>query len=165
MCDHRIREAKRRRKEIYIALIDFKNTFGSLSHKAIIDALRTIGAGDAYCALIQDIYSNSKTSLLTAEGLSDAFDVLCGVKRGCALSSILFILTVDVIIKAIQRARKTLHSLMYADDEVVIEDSPADLQRSLDTLVNISEKLGLSIDPKQVRHNEHQTRPAIMCSY
>lgn len=87
-------------------LVDIKNAIGSIPHEAIVDALRSLGAGDLICDLVNDIYTNAKTCLLTSEGLSDAIDVLCGVKQGCALSSILFIVAIDPILKAIQRGSR-----------------------------------------------------------
>lgn len=149
MLEYRIRVAKKLKKEICILLVDIKNAFGSIPHKAIIDALRAIGAGELICDIVNDIYTNAKTCLLTSEGISEAIDVLCGVKQGCALSSILFIITIDPILRAIQRGRDGLHNLSYANDEAVIEDNEEDLNTSIEILVNTASKIGLSLNPKK----------------
>lgn len=98
-------------RELYVLLIDIKNAFGSIPHKIIIAALKAIGSGDDYCSLISEIYLDLKTHLLTAEGLSDLIDILCGVKQGCAPSSLLFILAIDPILKRIQGNRDSIHAL------------------------------------------------------
>lgn len=49
------------------------------------------------------------------------------MKQVCALSSVLFILTIDPIITAIQRARESIHNLNYADDQAAIQDNAEDL--------------------------------------
>lgn len=91
---------------------------------------------------------------MTAEGISEAIDVLCGVKQGCALSAILFILTIDPVLKAIQRARVDIHNLTYADDQLIIEDSPAALRDSINILVATAAKVGLTMNPKKC-HSLH----------
>lgn len=116
--------------------------------------LLILGVGNLYVDLISNIYTGTSTCLLTAEGLSDAIDILCGVKQGCALSAILFILTIDQVLKAIQRARADIHNLTYADDQLIIEDSPAALTQSIDILVETAAKVGLSLNPKKC-HSLH----------
>lgn len=81
-------------------------------------------------------------------------DVLCGVKQGCALSSILFIIAIDPILKAIQRGREDIHNLSYADDEVVIENCKEDLENSISILVETAGKIGLSVNPRKC-HSLH----------
>lgn len=41
-------------------------------------ALKGVGITNEYYPLIENIYRNLKTFLLTAEGLSDLIDVICG---------------------------------------------------------------------------------------
>lgn len=161
MLEHRIRVAKKLIKEICILLVDIKNAFDSVPHRAIVDALRSLGAGDIICDLVTDIYTNAKICLLTAKGLSEAVGVLCGVKQGCALTSILFILAIDPIFKAIQRNHEGIHNLFYADDEVVVEDSKDDLEDSTNILVETANMIGLTVNPKKCYslhiRNDHKT--------
>lgn len=74
--------ARQLKKELCILLVDIKNAFGSTPHRAMVDALVNIGVGYLYVDLISDIYTGTSTCLLTVEGLSDAIDILCGVKQG-----------------------------------------------------------------------------------
>lgn len=149
LLSYRIKQAKRKKKELFILLIDIKNAFGSIPHRIITAALNAIGVGNDYCDLISDIYSELKTHLLTAEGLSDLVDILCGVKQGCALSSLLFILALDPLLKRLQRNRDSIHTLSYADDMGVIEDNLQDLMDSIQALVDCAARIGLSINPKK----------------
>lgn len=131
----RIKQAKKKKKELFILLIDIKLAFGSIPHRIITAALKAIGVGEDYCGLISDIYSELKTFLLTAEGLSDLVDILCGVKQGCALSSLLFMLVIDPLLKRLQRNRDSIHTLSYADDMGTIEDNLQDLLDSIKALI------------------------------
>lgn len=64
------------------------------------------------------------------------------------MSSILFIIAIDPILKAIQRGQSGIHNLLYADDEVIIEDSVDDLNESIKFLTDTASKIGLSVNPK-----------------
>lgn len=146
---YRIKQAKRKKKELFILLIDIKLAFGSIPHRIITAALKAIGVGEDYCGLISDIYSELKTFLLTAEGLSDLVYILCGVKQGCALSSLLLLLAIDPLLKRLQRNRDSIHTLSYADDMGIIEDNLQDLLDSIKALIECAAQIGLSINPKK----------------
>lgn len=115
----------------------------------MLRALRMIGVEEDLCQLIADIYSNLQTFLLTAEGISDLVDIICGVKQGCALSAILFLLAIDPIITMILRGRDGCHILSYADDMGVIEDTKEEMNRSIEVLVNAASRIGLTINAKK----------------
>lgn len=122
MFEHHIWTTKKLKKEPCIILVDIKSAFISIPHHAIVDALLSLGAGNEICQFVNDIYTNTKTCLLTSEGLSDTINVLCDVKQGCAPSSILFIVAIDPILKMVQHSCPGLNNLTYMDDEVIIED-------------------------------------------
>ena len=60
-----IGEARKQRKErfAFLTSLDIKNAFGSVSHKAIFDALEQSGAPPELVEYISYAYSNSQTPL------------------------------------------------------------------------------------------------------
>ena len=48
---------------------------------------------------IRAIYANSMSTVRTSEGLTDWFDITSGVRQGCVLSPLLFIIYMDRITK------------------------------------------------------------------
>lgn len=106
------------------------------------------------------------TSLLTDAGLSDLIDVMCGVKQGCALSSILFLLAIDPIVKRVQRNRDATYTLVYADDMGVIEDKIEEINKTINAIVETANELGLQINPKKcyslhINNNHQNTSPTV----
>ena len=150
----RIQNCRRNKKELCIMLIDIKNAFGSVPHSAIFEALKTSGAGDHFTELITNMYDDNSTQLLTSEGLSDPIDVKVGVKQGCPLSGPMFNLAINPIFQIIQALRDEYHVLGYADDLVIFEDNPEQLQFAIDKLAQFTRKIGLDINPRKC-HSIH----------
>ena len=87
-----------------------------------------------YKALLS-IYENVCYSVIINGKLTEWFDVNCGLKQGCSLSSILFNLYInDLIIKinsldiGIDIGGEKVGILAYADDVVLIAESENELQ-------------------------------------
>ena len=93
-----------------------------------------------YKALLS-IYDNVRCSVRINGKLTEWFDVNCGLKQGCSLSSILFNLYInDLIVKinsldiGIDIGGEKVGILAYADDVVLLAESENDLQILMDEL-------------------------------
>lgn len=156
----RINEARRLQKAICTLLIDIKNAFGCLPYEAILEAYRSYGVGHKYLGVIKDLYTDNFTQLLTSAGLSDLIPIILGVKQGCPASGPTYNITVNPLYPLVLALHERLHILGYMDDTVIVEDSPAALQATLDKIVAFARKLGLSINPDKCR-SIHISPPAL----
>lgn len=130
----KLQEARVKHSDLCIVSLDFSNAFGSVPHASVFAALESYGAGDTFSKLIRDIYSEGSTCLLTADGASEFTDIKEGVKQGCPLSGILLNLTIDPILKRIQGDSPEFEALAFADDVLLFGNSPAELQRHIDSV-------------------------------
>ena len=82
---------------------------------------------------------------------SDLFQVGVGLRQGCALSPILFVIYMDRIsrrsrgVEGLQVGDLKIASLLFADDVVLMASSAVDLQHSLDQFVAECEAAGMRI--------------------
>ena len=86
--------------------------------------------------------------------LSHSFD--CGVRQGCVLSPLLFNLYINEVPKLLENEcvnpfilpyGKLLSYLMYAHDlKIILSQTAAGLQNSLDILLKFCSKWGLSVN-------------------
>ena len=108
--------------------------------------------------IVGDIYTQASTTIKTPEGTTGPIPVLAGVKQGCPLSSILFNLTIEPIIRAIQEASTTpecrvsiantnISVLAYADDLVILAKTPEGLDKLLATASEQADHLLLNFKP------------------
>ena len=67
---------------------------------------------------VQSLYICSQAAVRTREGETDWFEVKCGLRKGCVLSPLLFIIFMDNIMKQANQEANGMEELMCADDLV-----------------------------------------------
>lgn len=147
LLDQKIKHSRRKKRDVFVILIDMKNAFGSIPQEAVIAALEKYGAGSNLTNLIKQMDEGAKTQLLNLQGLSDPLDIKIGVKQGDPLSGYKFILGINPIFDIIQNNRRALHCLGYVDDIDIIEDSEEDMMATIQQVVEFTRKLGLELNP------------------
>lgn len=144
---HRLDAARTGGADLCAALLDFTNAYGSVTHQALLAALRGAGAGDHFTDLIGDLYTNNRTCIIAAEGTTQPIPIQAGLRQGCPLSGLLFNLVVDPIIRDVQGSDEDHNVLAYADDLTVLATSPEALQMRIDRVEELSTSLGLTLNP------------------
>ena len=71
---------------------------------------------------LQSLYICSQAAVRTREGETDWFEVKCGLRQGCVLSPLLFIIFMDYIMKRANQEENSIEELMFADDLVLIAE-------------------------------------------
>ena len=85
-----IETRKVKKKSTYAAFIDFRKAYDSVNRNILSEKLKNKGIhGKMYNAL-KVIYDNVGCTVRINGKLTDWFNVGCGLKQGCSLSSILF---------------------------------------------------------------------------
>ncbi|KAL8561120.1 hypothetical protein ACOMHN_033703 [Nucella lapillus] len=79
---------------------------------------------------IRAIYANSRSAVRTASGTSDWFPVTSGVKQGCNLSPLLFVIYMDQITKEANPDPEALNELMFVDDQAMMNNDKIQLNES-----------------------------------
>ena len=65
-----LQDSRRRKREVSVAWLDLKDAFGSVPHPVLLESLRLAGLRGTTLAAIQDIYTNSFTSVKTSSETS-----------------------------------------------------------------------------------------------
>ncbi|GFT35317.1 transposon TX1 uncharacterized 149 kDa protein, partial [Nephila pilipes] len=112
--------ARRSHTESFLIWLDISNAFGSIPHNILFSAMSSVGIDQDFIHLIQKLYSNSSTQIITNQGLTDPIPLQCGVKQGCPLSGALFNLAINHILIAIQNKSDSHSILAFADDLVLL---------------------------------------------
>jgi hypothetical protein len=124
-----IADACRRRKKLYLAALDCRDTFGSVSHQLMGINSEKIGIPRRLKNVIQDSYKNTQVRIYSNGSASEPIDILKGVKQGCPLSPLLFNLCVDPIITYLRKNEndwyvanklKSTAIQAYADDMILV---------------------------------------------
>ncbi|GIY44232.1 retrovirus-related Pol polyprotein from type-1 retrotransposable element R2 [Caerostris darwini] len=143
----RFEDARTTKKELCLAWLDVTNAFGSIPHCAIDEALCAAKVGDTFRNLVNFVYEDCGTRLLTSEGLSPHIKIGAGIKQGCPLSGLLFNLYIDPVLRRVRSNSNCHNVLAFADDIALLEDSPSSLQNSIDIVFDLLHSIGLRLNP------------------
>ena len=150
-------------KPIYIAFIDYRKAFDSVSHQKMSQTLLDMGFPAHIVALIQSLYSSQQASVQVAGELTEKFDVKRGARQGCILSPALFNTYSEQIMRNAMADNQTgtsiggrkISDLRYADDVAILAESKEGLQSILQKISNESKlfDLHMKIECKEDQSN------------
>ena len=87
--------------KFYTIFVDFHNAFGSLNQDYLIRTLLNSDIAKGYCEIIVDIYQDSHFQVICGKELTKEFLLTKGMKTGCPLSAVLFIIDLDKSLKEV----------------------------------------------------------------
>ena len=118
---HSLRISQNRGNKAAIFLFDFAAAFPSIARCFIWIALEAIGLPKCVSEAIMALYKNNCHFIRTSSGLKYVFTALAGVRQGCPLSSLIFILVTDCINRCLGAflGQKDLLRA-YADDIAIV---------------------------------------------
>ena len=144
---------QRKKGALYLCFVDFRKAFDSVNHKILLNKLATYGISGNFLNIISSLYSKVKSCVRGKNGLTDLFPCSRGVRQGCVLSPILFALFLNDLSSRIAESSAgvpfgddTIHTLLYADDLVLLATSPADLQSQLDELHSFTSSVNMEVN-------------------
>ena len=108
---------------------------------------------------IRAIYANSRSVVRTSSGTSDWFPVTSGVRQGCNLSPLLFVIYMDQITKEANPDPEALNELMFADDQAMMNNDKTQLQEHIDQLNESCETYSMKISTSKTEVMTVSKRP------
>ena len=141
-----------------INFIDFQKAFDSIHRESLWRILQAYGIPPKIITLIKMFYVNFECSIILENTITEAFPVKSGVRQGCILSPILFLVTIDLVMRQTASLRthgiqwtifSHLQDLDFADDIAILSSTTTHLQEMSDDLIMNSKKTGLNISKKK----------------
>ena len=140
--------------------IDYSKAFDTVSTKAIISALELYGFGEYFLKWIKILLTNRTSCVRNGGYISQEFNMERGVRQGCPISPVLFILTSELFaasvradsnIKGIRlpNSQKFLKILQYADDITLLIRDLIDFREVLSRIKLFSKFSGLELNVKK----------------
>ena len=138
--------------------LDFKKAFDAIEWDFIDNCLKKFNFGPDIQNWFKVVYNNVNSCVLNNGYASEFFSLERGVRQGCPLSGLLFVIGIEILaktikndagIKGIKVGEKEIKVSLYADDTTVFVrdlDSIAHLLSLLDKFKNLS---GLEINTKK----------------
>ena len=151
-----IGESYRNGKPLYVAAIDFAKAFDSIKRESIVKALQKYKCHPKIITVLAELYTEDSTTLMMNGRQVGEVEVRSGIRQGCTLSPLLFILVVNYIIDEMVELRDGFKNekmfipvLFFADDGLLISQNEYELGRMIGRLVEAAEKVGLMVNKEK----------------
>ena len=162
-----------KRERVYCAFIDYKKAFDLVDRSSLWGKLLKNNVDGNFFRVINHMYKQAKSCVISDSKKSDVFDCNIGVRQGENLSPILFALFlndfneficekfqgIDILPRKIDSALDEngfdvyfkLFTLLYADDTIVLAQSESELQLALDALSQYCKKWFLHVNTSKTK--------------
>ena len=109
-------------RNIYFCFTDYAKAFDCVNHKKLQKILKEVGTPDHLTCILRNLYAGLEATVRTGHETTDWFQIRKGVCQGCILSSRLFKLYAECIIRnagldeaqpGIKIARRNINNLRY----------------------------------------------------
>ena len=94
-----IKNAREFQKNIYFCFTDYAKAFDCVDHNKLWKILKEMGIPDHLTCLLRNLYAGQEATVRTGHGTTDWFQIGKGVCQGCILSSYLFNLYAEYIMR------------------------------------------------------------------
>ena len=99
-----------------LILFDFEAAFPSLSQEFLMNSLQAVGLPPGIMQVIKFLYQNNECVIKLKGELFDGLPLTSGVRQGCPLSPLLFVVEIDILLRRLQRLFPGSLARAFADD-------------------------------------------------
>ena len=140
---------------VFINFIDFEKAFDSIHRETLWKIMELYEVPSKILNTIQKLLENNEICVVNNGLQSDWVRIESGVKQGCGMSSFLFLLVLDWVMRNSVEGKNTglrwkfmskLEDLDYADDIALLSSKFSDLQDKTTAIKEWAEKAGLKIN-------------------
>ncbi|KAK3517264.1 hypothetical protein QTP70_001756 [Hemibagrus guttatus] len=136
---------------VHMCFVDLEKAFDCVPHGILWEVLWEYGVCGPLLRAVQSLYNRSRSLVRIASCKSDLFPVHVGLRQGCSLSPVLFIVFMDRIsrcsqgLEGVRFGDYRISLLISADDVALLAPLSLDLQHALGCFAAECEVAGMSV--------------------
>ncbi|KAK3538840.1 hypothetical protein QTP86_015967 [Hemibagrus guttatus] len=136
---------------VHMCFVDLEKAFDRVPRGILWEVLWEYGVRGPLLRAVRFLYNRSRSLVRIASCKSDLFPVHVGLRQGCPLSPVLFIVFMDRIsrrsqgLEGVRFGDHRISSLIFADDVVLLASSGLDLQHALGRFAAECEAAGMRV--------------------
>ena len=86
-----------KKQQAYLLFLDFEKAFDKLDHKFLFNTLHKFGFQKNFIQWIKTLYTDIQSCILNNGYTSPYFQIMAGIRQGCPISALLFIIAVECL--------------------------------------------------------------------
>ena len=139
---------------LYINFIDFEKAFDSIHHPSLWHIMSLYGLPSKVINIVKDMHANNLCCVRHEGQHSEWFQVKTGVRQGCIISPLLFLIIIDYVMRTAtaDKPRGLVWGLFhhledsdFADDLALLAHTHSDIQEKTDRVASTAKNVGLKI--------------------
>ncbi|KAK3558549.1 hypothetical protein QTP86_019017 [Hemibagrus guttatus] len=136
---------------VHMCFVDLEKAFDCVPRGILWEVFWEYGVHGPLLRAVRSLYNRSRSLVRIASCKSDLFPVHVGLRQGCPLSLVLFIVFMDRIsrrsqgLEGVRFEDHRISSLIFADDVVLLASSSLDLQHALGCFAAECEAAGMRV--------------------
>ena len=143
-----------------ITFIDYEKAFDNIKISYLMETLKNFGFGETFQTWIKIMYTNISSCVMNNGFSSIFFPLSKGVRQGCPLSALLFILVVETLaieirnnpqIVGVKFQDKEVKISLLADDTTIFTEDVRSLQIALNVIKSFKNASGLRINQSKTK--------------
>lgn len=149
---------KERNQSGALVALDFAKAFDTLSKTSIMQALETFNFGPRFITYIKTSMAETESCILNGGWMSERFQTERGIRQGCPLSPLLFIVAVEILavkirnckeiqgITTLNQQRNARKIIQFADDTTLTMRDEKDIRKAIDIIEQFQGISGLKLN-------------------
>lgn len=147
------RHAKEHNKKLWALFLDFHKAYDSVLHHDLSDTLNFYNFNANFRTLITNILEGAEMQIITNYGLTDPFIVKKGVRQGCPLSPLLFVIYINPLLDYLdvdnlgyKIGNTTISSNAFADDIAALTENFEDMKKQFQKIRTFTKVYNLKLN-------------------
>jgi hypothetical protein len=145
--------------DVYICFVDFEKAFDRVNWVKMMEVLKSLNVDWRDRRMISQLYMKQEAVIRIADGDSEPGIIGRGVRQGCPLSPLLFLIYAEMMMvealegveEGIRVGGELISDVRFADDQGMIASSESELQRLMDRLYVSANKFDMKINVKKTK--------------
>jgi hypothetical protein len=143
---------------VHQLFIDFKKAYDSVRREVLYNILIAFGIPMKLVRLVKMCLNETYSRVQVGKHLSDTFPIKNGLKKGEAVSPLLFNLALKYAIRSVQaneeglKLNGTHQLLVYADNVNILGGSVHAIKKNTEAVVVASKEIGLEVNAEKTKY-------------